>query len=272
MRVGPAVPAPGRWGSSLAVTAVAAAVFTAPAPAAADVTVFAAASLTAAAGEVFEGEGTEASLSFAASSVLARQIDAGAPADLFLSANRAWMDFLEQRGRIDTATRVDLLANRLAVVAPAGAGLDVEIAGEFDFPGSFAGRLALGDPDHVPAGTYARQALVRLGWWSRLEPRLAPAPDVRGALVFVERGACSAGIVYTTDAAASGRVEVAAEIPDSLHEPILYPAAIVAGRDSPEVRAAMARLLSPAAARIFRGHGFIVLPRPRKVTSSPGQP
>ena len=257
----------------MAVTAVAAAVFTASSTAAADVTVFAAASLTAAAGEVFDGDAPpEVSLSFAASSVLARQIDAGAPADLFLSANSAWMDFLQQRGRIDTATRVDLLANRLAVVAPAGSGLDVEISGDFDFPGSFAGRLALGDPDHVPAGMYARQALVRLGWWSRLEPRLAPAPNVRGALVFVERGACSAGIVYATDAAASDRVEVAAVIPDSLHEPILYPAAAVAGRDSPQVRAAMARLLSPAAARIFRRHGFTVLPRPRRVTSGPGQP
>ena len=257
----------------MAVTAVAAAVFTASAPADAEVTVFAAASLTAAAGEVFDDEApTEVSLSFAASSVLARQVDAGAPADLFLSANSAWMDFLQQRGRIDTATRVDLLANRLAVVAPAGSGLDVEISGEFDFPGSFAGRLALGDPDHVPAGMYAKQALVRLGWWSRLEPRLAPAPDVRGALVFVERGACFAGIVYATDAAASDRVEVAAVIPDSLHEPILYPAAAVAGRDSPQVRVAMARLLSPAAARVFRRHGFTVLPRPRRVTSRPGQP
>ena len=254
----------------MAVAATAAAVFTAPAPAAGEVTVFAAASLTAAVGEVFEGEGSpEASLSFAASSVLARQIDAGAPADLFLSANSAWMDFLEQRGRIDTATRVDLLANRLVVVAPAGSGFDVEVAGEFDFPGSFGGRLALGDPGHVPAGMYARQALVRLGWWTRLEPRLAPAPDVRGALVFVERGACSAGIVYATDAAASGRIEVAAEIPDSLHEPILYPAAVVAGRDSPQVRAAMARLLSPPAARIFQRHGFTVLPRPRRAIPLP---
>ena len=268
----PAVPAPLRWGSiTVVVTVTAAAAFTAPSPGAAEVTVFAAASLTAAVGEVFEGQegSSEASLSFAASSVLARQIDAGAPADLFLSANSAWMDFLEQRGRIDTATRVDLLANRLAVVAPEGSGLDVEIAEEFDFSGSFSGRLALGDPDHVPAGMYAKQALVRLGWWPRLEPRLAPAPDVRGALVFVERGACSAGIVYATDAAASDRIEVAAEIPDRLHEPILYPAAIVAGRDSPEVGAAMARLLSPAAARIFRRHGFTVLPRPRRVIPLP---
>ncbi len=265
VRIRQPVPALRRWAAAAAAAAI-----TPFAPAAAEVTVFAAASLTAAAAEVFEGEaGTEVSLSFAASSVLARQIDAGAPADLFLSANRAWMDFLEQRGRIDTATRVDLLANRLAVVAPAGSGLDsVEIAGDFDFPGSFSGRLALGDPDHVPAGMYAKQALVGLGWWSRLEPRLAPAPDARAALVFVERGACSAGIVYTTDAAASDRVEVAAEIPDSLHEPILYPAAVVAGRDSPQVRAAMARMLSPAAARIFRRHGFAVLPRPR-VTSRP---
>ena len=265
VRIGRAVPGPGRWGSFAA-----AAVLAFLSPAAAEVTVFAAASLTTAVGEVFEDEGSpDASLSFAASSVLARQIDAGAPADLFLSANRAWMDFLEQRGRIDTATRLDLLANRLAVVAPAGSGLDVEIAGDFDFPGSFGGRLALGNPDHVPAGMYARQALVQLGWWPRLEPRLAPAPDTRAALVFVERGACSAGIVYTTDAAASGRIEVAAEIPDSLHEPILYPAAVVAGRDSPQVRAAIARLLSPAAARIFRRHGFTVLPRPRRAIPFP---
>ena len=120
----------------------------------------------------------------------------------------------------------------------------------------------MGDPDHVPAGIYARQALRALGWWPALERRLAPAPDVRAALLYVERGECEAGVVYATDAAVSRRVRVAAELADSLHAPIRYPAAVVAGRDSPAVRRLVRRLRSQEAGEVFRRHGFTLLAGP----------
>ena len=232
-------------------------------PVAADVTVFAAASLTTALRQILSpDDDPTVRCSFASSSSLARQIDAGAPADLFLSANEEWMDYLQGRGRIDAESRVDLLANRIVVVAPAGAGLSVQPRAGFDFSGAFRGRLALGDPDHVPAGIYARQALEMLGWWPALKDRLAPASDVRAATVFVERGECSAGIIYATDAAISRKVEVVAELADSLHSPIRYPAAIVNGRATAEVRAILDRLRSPGAAAVFRRHGFTVVAHP----------
>ncbi len=221
---------------------------------------FAAASLTSALTEILPRHTFPwVRLSFAGSSSLARQIDAGAPADLFVSANPRWMDYLQEKGRVDAGTRFDLLANRLVVVTPAGSGLEVEPRPGFDLAGAFRGRLALGDPDHVPAGIYARQALQALGWWPALEHRLAPAPDVRAALLYVERGECEAGVVYATDAAVSRRVRVAAEIADSLHAPIRYPAAVAAGRDSPAVRELLRRLRSTGAAAVFRRHGFTVL-------------
>ena len=224
---------------------------------------FAAASLTGALSEILPRHTfPRVRLSFAGSSSLARQIDAGAPADLFVSANPRWMDYLQERGRIDAGTRIDLLANRLVVVTPASSGLEVEPRPGFDLEGAFGGRLALGDPDHVPAGIYARQALRALGWWPALEHRLAPAPDVRAALLYVERGECEAGVVYATDAAASRQVRVAAELADSLHAPIRYPVALVAGRDSPGARDLLKRLRSAEAAAVFRGHGFTVLAGP----------
>ena len=131
---------------------------------------------------------------------------------------------------------------------------------EIDFSTALRGRLALADPDHVPAGLYARQALESIGWWHQLAPTLVPAPHVRAALVYVERAECAAGIVYATDAAISDRVRVAAVIPDSLHEPIRYPIAVVAGRGSPEVDRVLTQLQSPAVAELFRRHGFEPLP------------
>ena len=224
---------------------------------------FAAASLTSAVTEILPPHSLpQVRVSFAGSAALARQIDAGAPADLFVSANPRWMDYLQERGRVEAATRFDLLANRLVVVTPARSGLEVEPRSGFDLAGAFPGRLAMGDPDFVPAGTYARQALRALGWWPALKHRLAPAPDVRAALLYVERGECEAGVVYATDAAVSRRVRVAAELPDSLHAPIRYPAAVVAGRDSPAVRRLVRRLRSPGAAEVFRRHGFTVLAGP----------
>lgn len=224
---------------------------------------FAAASLTSVLTEILPRHRfPQLRLSFAGSSALARQIDAGAPVDLYLSASPQWMDYLQERGRIDAATRFDLLANRLVVVTPAGSGLEVQPRPGFDLAGALSGRLAVGDPDHVPAGIYARQALRALGWWPALEHRLAPAPDVRAALLYVARGECEAGVVYATDAAVSRGVRVAAELADSLHAPIRYPAAVVAGRDSPAVRHLVNRLRSREAAQVFRRHGFTVLAAP----------
>jgi molybdate transport system substrate-binding protein len=134
----------------------------------------------------------------------------------------------------------------------------------FDFPGAFRGRLALGDPSHVPAGIYARQALQWLGWWDRLADRLAPALDVRAALAYVERGECPAGVVYATDAAVSPRVEVIATLPEESHEKIVYPVAAVKGRASGDVRRLLAFLRSKEAQKTFRKHGFTALNEAKK--------
>ena len=217
--------------------------------------VFAAASLSSALTELathYEGM----RLSVASSSTLAKQIAAGAPADIYFSANAEWMDYLQARQHIEQDTRVDLLGNALVVIASREEPFAVHFARDFDFAGAFAGRLALGDPDHVPAGQYARQALEALGWWPALKNRIAPAPDVRAALVYVERGECAAGLVYTTDATQSDRVVTLATVPDSLHRPIVYPAAIVKGRASAQTRSLLEFFSSDTAAVIFRKHGF----------------
>ena len=220
--------------------------------------VFAAASLNSALSELathYEGM----RLSVASSSTLAKQIAAGAPADIYFSANAEWMDYLQARQHIEQDTRVDLLGNALVVIAPKEGPFAVRWERDFDFAGSFASRLALGDPDHVPAGQYARQALEELGWWPTLKSRIAPAPDVRAALVYVERGECAAGLVYATDAAQSDRVITLATVPDSLYHPIVYPAAIVKGRANAQTRNLLAFLSSDTAAVIFRKHGFTFL-------------
>ncbi len=220
--------------------------------------VFAAASLSSALTQLathYEGM----RLSVASSSTLAKQIAAGAPADIYFAANAEWMNYLQARQHIERDTRVELLGNALVVIAPKQAPFAVGWARDFDFTGAFAGRLALGDPDHVPAGQYARQVLKKLGWWPALKNRIAAAPDVRAALVYVERGECAAGLVYATDAAQSDRVITLATVPDSLHRPIVYPAAIVKGRASAQVRALFAFFSSQTAAAIFRKHGFTFL-------------
>ncbi len=224
------------------------------------VTVFAAASLSGALNELWPRERhTDISLSFAGSSLLARQIEAGAPADLYLSASQDWMDYLQVRGHIDSTTRVDLFGNRLVLIAPTDEGFALVASPRADIGGAFKGRLALADPDHVPAGIYARQALQTLGWWPTLVHRLAPASDVRGALAWVERGECDAGIVYATDAASSRRVQVVVSIADSLHTPIRYPAALVAGRATAATRRRLDTLQSAAALAVFRRHSFSIL-------------
>lgn len=198
-------------------------------------------------------------ISFAATSALARQIENGAPADLFLSANVAWMDQLEKRGLIEKQSRRDLFANRLVLIAPRNSALSVQLAKNLDL-GSRLGpgnRLAVADPDFVPAGIYAKAALEKLGIWPSVADRLARARDVRAALALVARGEAAAGIVYGTDAMASHAVRVLDLFPVSSHPPIVYPLAIIAGRDRPPVQALYRFLLSPEAAEIHAKYGFL---------------
>jgi len=197
-------------------------------------------------------------LSFGASSTLARQIEQGAPATLFASADERWMDYLDQRGLLAPGTRRDLLSNTLVLIVPASKARRVTIGPELDIKALLGpdGRLAVGDPSHVPVGLYAKQALERLGLWAAVQPRLAPAADVRGALLLVERGEAPAGIVYATDAAISKGVTVAGTFPPGSHDPITYPFALLRGQDGEEGRALLAFLSGPEARAIFAARGF----------------
>lgn len=200
----------------------------------------------------------KATLVFAASATVARQVAAGAPADLFASADRRWMDHLAARGKIVAASRVDLLGNELVLIAPRGRGLAVRMDPAFDLPGAFDGRLCAGEPEVVPAGTYAKQALIRFGWWDALSSRLVGVEDVRTALAFVERGECPLGVVYATDAAISDKVEVVGRFPAGSHDAIVYPFARVTGAP-PAAGAFLDHLGSDTAQAIFRRHGFVPL-------------
>ncbi|HHW76056.1 MAG TPA: molybdate ABC transporter substrate-binding protein [Xanthomonadaceae bacterium] len=232
-----------------------------PAGAVDRITVFAAASTTNAIQDLaalYEKEkGIEVVTSFAAASALAKQIEQGAPADVFISADLKWMDYLDGKDRIVKASRRNLLGNRLVLVAPKGQAFPVKLEKSFDLPGAFQGRWCSCGPD-VPIGQYSRQALTALGWWAALEPRLAAAPDVRSALAFVERGECAVGIVYETDAKTSGKVEALGVFPADTHAPVLYPVALVQGA-KPAAQGFLDFLSTPAAAQVFRQYGFTVL-------------
>lgn len=226
--------------------------------------IYAAASLTNALTDVaahWERQGREApTLVFAGSSALARQIEAGAPADLFASADLKWMDYLDERKKIQADSRGNLLGNRLVLIVPKGRRLPVEVRAGFDIAAAFEGKLCTGEPSVVPVGIYAKQALESLGWWAPLQRRIVGTDDVRAALAFVERGECSLGIVYATDAAISSKVEVIATFPETTHQPIVYPFAIVAG-GSADARAFLDFLhTSPDAIATFERYGFS-LPR-----------
>jgi len=243
--------------------ALTASLTTAPAVRAQPVTVFAAASLTDAMtsiGAAWRAQGgREVRFSFAASSTLARQIEAGAPTDIFASANVRWMDHLAVRGLVDAATRVSPIANRLVLVAPAGTpGGEIAIGPGLDLAARMGPktRLAVGDPDHVPAGLYAEQALASLGLWAELAPRLARADDVRAALALVARGETPFGIVYATDAAITPAVRVVGTFPADSHRPIVYPFAVVAGAARPAVADLFAFVTEDAALAIFEDFGF----------------
>ena len=196
--------------------------------------------------------------SFAASSTRARQSESGAPADVFISANRRWMDYLEEHGRIDPASRCDLVRNRLVLVAPADSAFDVAIAPNFALAEALGGKyLAMGDPDHVPAGLYGRQALEALGVWPSVADRLVLSADVRAALALVARGEVAAAIVYATDAGLSERVRVVDSFPASSHDAIVYPAARVAGSEGAAAAAFFDYLVSDEGRAVLAGFGFV---------------
>jgi molybdate transport system substrate-binding protein len=227
------------------------------------ITVFAAASLTDALNAVDAAytakTGTGVAVSFASSSTLARQIEAGAPAQVFLSADTKWMDYLDKKGLIEPGTRHDVLGNKLALIAPSDSSIaTLSIDRTLDWQRLLGadGHLAVGDPDHVPAGIYAKEALTNLGAWNALQPRLARADDVRGALALVERGEAPLGIVYVTDARVSQKVKIVGVFPEATHSPIVYPFAIVKGDASPAVTAYFRFLNGPEARTVFNRYGF----------------
>ena len=210
------------------------------------VLVFAAASLKNALDEVNAAYGKPVTASYAASSALTRQIEAGAPAQVFISADLEWMDYLEKKNLLRPGSRRDLLGNRLVWIVPSGRPkLTVQALGPRD-------RLALADPQHVPAGKYAKAALEKMGEWSKVSVRIAAAQNVRAALALVARGEAPLGIVYETDALAEPKVVVAGRIDPKLHPPIVYPAALLSARGEDYFRF----LASDPARRIFARHGF----------------
>lgn len=196
-------------------------------------------------------------LSFAASSALARQILAGAPADLFLSADEPWMDVIAKAGLIRPATRTTLLGNRLVLIVPASRKLRLTPARGFPIAKALGtGRLALANPVAVPAGRYAKAALTTLGVWGEVAAKVAPAENVRAALALVERGAAPVGIVYATDAKASRAVRVIGTFPASSHPPIRYPLAQLTASRHRDAAAFRTFLLSKQSRAIFARHGF----------------
>lgn len=225
------------------------------------VTVFAAAStkpaLDTLAAEL-KTHGIVLRLVFAGSSTLARQIEAGAPADVYVSANAAWMDYLNDRGRLVPDTRVTVATNALVLIAGAPIPAPMMVFGPgYPLGGVLQGdRLAIADPDHVPAGQYAHQALTALGLWDQVKDQLALTPDVTGALLLVARGEARLGIVYASDVARAPGVHVFAPFPADSHAPIVYPAAIVEGRGGSAARRVLAALKGPQGRAAFEASGF----------------
>lgn len=216
-------------------------------------------SLTAAADAWARAGHARPVLSFAASSALARQVEAGAPADLFVSADEAWMDALAARGLIRPASRAILVGNRLVLIAPAADRRPLAIRRGFPLARALGGgRLAIADPAAVPAGRYGKAALTALGVWPSVAGKLAPGDSVRAALALVERGEAPYGIVYATDARAAPKVRVVGIFPPASHPPIRYPIALLKTSADPEAAAFRAWLLSSAGRAVFARFGFVV--------------
>ena len=228
--------------------------------------VFAAASLKNALDDVnrqYEADtGRKATISYAASSTLAKQIESGAPADLFISADRRWMDYAQERDLIDPKTRHELLGNSLVLIAPKDSPLgtgQVTIAPGFPLARMLGdGRLAMAEPRSVPAGIYGKAALTRLGVWEQVAGRVAAAENVRAALALVARGEAPLGIVYKTDAAIEPGVKIVGAFPGDTHEPIVYPMALTRSA-RPDAASFADYLRGPAARNLFEKYGFTVL-------------
>ncbi|MGK3127466.1 molybdate ABC transporter substrate-binding protein [Candidatus Pantoea formicae] len=226
------------------------------------ITVFAAASLTNAMQDIAtqyqKKSGVEVVSSFASSSTLARQIEQGAPADLFISADQQWMDYAVDKKSVVENTRYTLLGNDLVLIAPkSDSAKAVTINAQTDWKSLLKGeRLAVGDPDHVPAGIYAKEALQKLGAWDTVSPLLAPANNVRAALALVERNESPYGIVYGSDAVASDKVQVVGHFPADSHKPVEYPMAVVKEHQNATVNAFYSYLQGPDAAAVFKQYGF----------------
>ncbi|MDB5393660.1 MAG: modA [Rhodospirillales bacterium] len=233
-----------------------------PAARADNLTVFAAASLKNALDDVTaewkKNGGTQVASSYASSSVLAKQIEQGAPADIFISADTQWMDYVVKKALIEMPH--DLLGNRLVLIAAKDNPLSLDIKTGLNLGELLgSGRLAIGDPSNVPAGIYAKEALTELNIWDEVASKLAPAADVRAALVLVSRGEAPLGIVYETDAKVDPNVRIVAVFPEDSHKPIRYPVAVVKASHNPDAAKFVAFLNEPAAQAIFSKYGFAVL-------------
>lgn len=227
------------------------------------ITVFAAASLTNVLQELGDAftkvSSTPVRFSFAASSALARQIENGSRADLLFSADLEWMDYLQSRKLIQPATRHDVLGNQLVLIAPADSKIVLKIATHFALAATLGkGRLATGDPDSVPVGRYAHEALANLGVWDEVSARLVRADSVRSALAFVDRGEAALGIVYATDALIDKHVRVVDAFPAATHMPIIYPAALTIGAKADAAKF-LAYIRGPAGNVAFQRYGFTPL-------------
>ncbi len=223
------------------------------------VTIFAAASLTNAISDIatqYEKEqAVQIQTSFASSSTLAKQIEKGAPADIFISADTKWMNYLQDKALLKVDSRVNLLGNQLVLIAPKNRAFKVDMVKDFDIASAFSGKLCTGQIDSVPAGIYAKQSLMSLNWWDAIKMRIVGTQDVRAALIFVERGECDAGIVYATDAKVSNKVEVLSTFPETSHESIVYPLALVKTANA-AATSFYDYLKSEKAKVIFRQYGF----------------
>lgn len=229
-----------------------------------DIVVFAAASLKNALdainAEWQKETGKKAAISYAASSALAKQIGQGAPAQIFISADLDWMDYVASKNLIKPGTRSNLLGNRIVLIAPKDKAPSIEIKPGLDIAKIIGdGRLSMANVDSVPAGKYGKAALEKLGVWASVSGRIAQAENVRAALLFVSRGEAPAGIVYQTDAAADTNVKIIGTFPEDTHPPIIYPIALTASSTHPDATAFLAYIRSAKARPLFQAQGFTVL-------------
>jgi molybdate transport system substrate-binding protein len=229
-----------------------------------DTLVFAAASLKNAldeiAGQWQRQTGKKVAISYAASNNLIKQIEQGAPADIFFSADTDWMDYGQQKNLIKPDTRTNLLGNRIVLIAPKDSTVSLDIRPGFDLAAALkGGRLAMGSVDAVPAGKYGKAALEKLGAWDGVKDKIAQAESVRAALLFVARGEAPLGIVYQTDAASEPAVKIVGTFPDDTHPPIIYPVALTKDSTNPDALAFLNFIRSPAARPAFERQGFTVL-------------